>query len=329
VFSVSAFLTFLPQSEFAPALLFQMKLYRGVLGFALTLGIRHAIQALHSAGLATQTVLALAVAGMAGPIWLWLYASGVSAIWNVTAPALRGGFIRASLDYSFVLALWSALYMAARIWQDRERAERAAMAAESRARDAELEMLRYQLNPHFVFNALNSIRALIPEAALDARRLVTEFSELLRYTLREAPLAPIRVRDEVNAARRYVAVERIRFEDALEVRWQIDPRAENHCIPGFTLQPLVENALRHGRAAGNPVVLIDVRAWVERDALTIEVANNGALRHTAPGTGVALTNLRQRLNHHFPDRATLTLTEHEGWVRATIHIATPGVPCAP
>src|SRR5688500_15784783 len=106
VFSVSAFLTFLPQSEFAPALLFQMKLYRGALGFALTLRIRHAILPLRAADLSAQTVVALLLAIMVGPVWLWSYTSGVTAMWNITAPALRGGFIRASLDYSFVLALW-------------------------------------------------------------------------------------------------------------------------------------------------------------------------------------------------------------------------------
>lgn len=330
-FSMSTFLTFLPQSEFATAVLLVMKLVRGAIGFTLTLALRQVLvffQQRHWR-LPAVTGLALAAAVTIGPVWLWSYSAAVDMMLGVQVPALRGGFVRASLDFSFVLALWASLYIAAQVSQDREQARLEAMAAQQRARDAKLEALRYQLHPHFIFNALNSIRALIPESAVDARRIVTEFAELLRYTLREMPPGPIRLGDELNAARRYVAVERIRFEDSLEVEWHIDPAAEGVCIPGFTLQPLIENALRHGRAAGHAVLSIHVRAALKNRDLTIDVVNTGTLQRSDPGTGVALLNVRQRLDHYYPDRARLMLREEGGWVHAAIHITEVSTECAP
>jgi LytS/YehU family sensor histidine kinase len=229
------------------------------------------------------------------------------------------------LDYTTTLIGWSALYFGIKYWQRWQTERDRTLQAEALAHQAQLDMLRYQLNPHFLFNALNSIRASIDEDSRRAKRLVTEFSEFLRYSLLNNNSIKVALKDEIEAVRNYLAIEKIRFEDKLDVAFHVEPAAEDFELPGFLIHPLVENAVKHGMATNSSVLRIQVSAKVRDSELEVEVANTGKLRQTAPtdnGTGIGLTNVRERLAKLYPDRSRFTLREEAGWTRATIAIRT-------
>ena len=174
--------------------------------------------------------------------------------------------------------------------EQREQALRAVAAA----RDAQLRMLAYQLNPHFLFNTLNSIRALINEDRQRARDMVTALSGYLRYALVERPLHVALLEEEVASVRGYLAIEQVRFEERLDARMEIDPAALRCEVPAFLLNPLVENALKHGAAgtAGAPLVLRVEARLVEPDRLRLVVENTGRVEGrgtTAPPRARATT----------------------------------------
>jgi two-component system LytT family sensor kinase len=228
------------------------------------------------------------------------------------------------LDYTSTLIGWSALYFGIKYWQAWEGERERVLQANALAHRAQLEMLRYQLNPHFLFNALNSIRASIDEDSQRAKRLVTEFSEFLRYSLLNGDSANVPLRDELEALRNYLAIEKIRFEEKLDVTFDIDPAAEEVRLPVFLLHPLVENAIKHGMTNAATPLRIRVMARLDQGLLSVEVANTGCLRESsceASGTGTGLKNVRRRLAQLFAGRSRFDIFEEQGWIRARIEIA--------
>lgn len=226
------------------------------------------------------------------------------------------------LDYTTTLIGWSAFYFGIKNWRQWQAERERTLRAEALANQAQLDMLRYQLNPHFLFNALNSIRASIDEDSRRARRMVTEFSEFLRYSLLTGNSADVRLCDEVEAINNYLAIEKIRFEDRLDVAFDVDPAAAEYRLPGFLIHPLVENAVKHGMANGEAPLRVRVVARARARGLYVEVANTGRLdtRINANGTGIGLKNVRERLAKLYPERSRFELREDEGWIRAVIEI---------
>jgi two-component system LytT family sensor kinase len=225
---------------------------------------------------------------------------------------------------------WSLLRLAlqysAALRQEREQSLRAAAAA----RDARLRMLAYQLNPHFLFNTLNSIRALINEDQRRARDMVTALSDYLRYALVDRPLHVALLDEEVTAVRGYLAIEKVRFEERLDVRLDIDPVA-THCeVPAFLLNPLVENAVKHGAADATDAPLkVRVEARIVSDRLRLIVENSGVWdgARTAghetddsfPG-GVGLANVRARLAALHPGDHRIDIESADGLVRVVVDL---------
>jgi two-component system, LytTR family, sensor kinase len=213
--------------------------------------------------------------------------------------------------------------------EQREQALRAVAAA----RDAQLRMLAYQLNPHFLFNTLNSIRALINEDRQRAREMVTALSGYLRYALVERPLHVALLEEEVASVRGYLAIEQVRFEERLDARMDVDPAALHCEVPAFLLNPLVENALRHGAraAAGEPLVLRVEARLVEPDRLRLVVENTGRWAggrtsaaagegvDSLPG-GVGLANVRARLAALHPADHRIDIEEVDGRVRVVVEL---------
>lgn len=200
----------------------------------------------------------------------------------------------------------------------------AAKLAEEKTR---LEMLRYQLNPHFLYNALNSIRALVftkPPAAGD---MVSQLAALCRVTLtRNEDFAP--VSEEFAMLRLYLDMEKTRLDELLAVEIQLEPAAAERPIPPFLLLPLVENALKHGRRDPSDTLRLRLTARLDnRATLILEVANTGAWlapeETTAPSTGIGLENLRQRLQRYYPQAHRLTTSAADGWVTVTVQLNAP------
>ena len=215
----------------------------------------------------------------------------------------------------------------------REQRERALQAVAA-ARDAQLRMLAYQLNPHFLFNTLNSIRALINEDRQRARDMVTALSGYLRYALVERPLHVALLEEEVASVRGYLAIEKARFEDRLDVRMDVEPAALRCEVPAFLLNPLVENAVKHGSAgtADVPLVLLVEARLVEPGRLRLVVENTGRLTagpwaspdaeedgDALPG-GVGLANVRARLAALHPGEHRIEIGEADGRVRVTVEL---------
>ncbi len=200
-----------------------------------------------------------------------------------------------------------------------------------------LEMLRYQLNPHFLYNALNSIRALIFSRPPAAGEMVSQLADLCRVTLtRNEDAAPLS--EEFAMLKLYLDMEKTRWRDKLAVEIDLAPDAAVQKIPPFLLLPLVENALKHGRQGATGVMNLRLSARVgasladahdsmptrasasdaPASSLLLEVANTGSWlepgQSIAPSTGIGLENLRQRLKRYYPAAHELTTTEQDGWV---------------
>lgn len=196
------------------------------------------------------------------------------------------------------------------------------------ANQAQLEMLRYQLNPHFLFNALNSIRASINEDGNRARQMITQLSEFLRHSLIAVENKEISLHEELEAARNYLAIEKIRFEENLEIEYEVEEKAENFPVPCFLLNPLVENAVKHGLQASPNPLKIKISARVEGERLTLEVANTSNLNslpnsngQNLTGTKVGLKNVRARLEKLYGEKGTFELVQEGEFVVARIDIS--------
>lgn len=229
------------------------------------------------------------------------------------------------LDYSFTLIGWSALYFGIKYWRQWQSEHERMLQAEALANHAQLDMLRYQLNPHFLFNALNSIRASIDEDSQRAKRMVTEFSEFLRYSLLNNNSALVDLREEIEAIKNYLAIEKIRFEAKLDVAFDVEPAAEECQLPGFLIHPLVENAVKHGMTNNSGPLKICIAARIREGRLVVEVANTGRLNTQMPpknghGTQIGLRNVRERLAKLYPDKSSFSLRQDGTWIRATIEM---------
>lgn len=230
--------------------------------------------------------------------------------------------VRSAMLPSFVLLAWSAMYTSF-VYRARADAEAArALKAIALATEAQLAMLRYQVNPHFLFNALNSIRALIDENPAAAREMVTQLAELFRYSLRTTQRADLSVADEMAAIRNYLDIQRIRFDDALDATVDADDDAARTALPGFLIHPLVENAVKYGLETSERPLRVRVRARRDAGRLDVEVANTGRWLDggNGSGTGTGLRNLRERLRHLYPDRHALDIASSDGWVRIRLMI---------
>jgi two-component system sensor histidine kinase AlgZ len=217
---------------------------------------------------------------------------------------------------AFLVALWLAVYLTVQAVRRRRSAEMDALRAEVVAREAELRSLHRQLNPHFLFNCLNSLRAMIDEDRARAQQMVTRLAELLRASLRQDACSAIRLEEELATVDAYLDLESVRLEERLRIRRNIDPHAGDALVPPMLVQGLVENALKHGIAqlpGGGELVL---RVERDGDALRVEVGNPGQLRMNLEG-GIGLSNTRERLRLLYRERASFEIREEpSGWVRA-------------
>lgn len=188
---------------------------------------------------------------------------------------------------------------------------------------AQLEVLRYQLNPHFLFNALNSIRASVDEDAARAKQMITQLSEFLRHSLLSVEKKEIPLQEEIEAVQNYLAIEKIRFEEKLEVEYAIEERAKDFKVPCFLLNPLVENAIKHGLKTSAKPLQIKISAEVADARLVIEVMNSGQLQNDFErnGTKIGLRNVRERLAKLFGQNAKFELKQDGDFVRARIEIS--------
>jgi len=197
------------------------------------------------------------------------------------------------------------------------------------ANRSELKALRAQVNPHFLFNALNAIAGLIPEDPDRAERTIEQLAEVFRYTLRGSDREWVLLSDELDAVRAYLDIEQARFRERLRVRIECSEEAKGFRIPAMTVQTVVENAIKHGVAAIREPGVVEIEASVAHSALCIAVRDNGPgfeeARQPKPdnGGGFGLRNVRERLEGHFGGAARLSIGRDTGRGLTVVSIEMP------
>jgi two-component system LytT family sensor kinase len=270
--------TFLTHSRLAPAIMAVVVLACSILGGLL--------QMVFAAAIKNHLFLPFSSAMAEEPAIPAIYYSAIFLAW-------------------FIAYFWVRAEMAART----ERAQRS--EAEATAMRAELQHLRLQLDPHFLFNALNTVAAEIPERPEAALEMTRRIAAYLRYSLERHNRQVCPLADEIEAVRAYVRIQELRFEDRLQCAIQVDPAARSVAVPHLVVQGLVENAIKHGLRS--PAETLRVRVSVRRtndDMTLIEVVNPGSLSaHMDARPAVGLANTRRRLELHYPQRHELSLTQ--------------------
>jgi LytS/YehU family sensor histidine kinase len=189
---------------------------------------------------------------------------------------------------------------------------------------ARLDLLRSQLQPHFLFNALNDIAELMYEDTERADLMLTSLSDLLRSSLRDPAAREVALGDEIAFLRRYLDIVKMRWQDRLRVDVDVPPELAHFAVPSLILQPLVENAVRHGIGSRGGPLIVQISATRVGDKLRLTVSDNGTgLRDATTAPGIGLRNTRERLQEHFGDDFRLELLEVDGGgVRAIVEIPT-------
>jgi len=221
---------------------------------------------------------------------------------------------------------WSLLFF----WL---RAERNAQAealrraeAEIEAQRMELHFLRSQLDPHFLFNALNGVATVVEPSSPPSAAVVRELADYLRYSLKHRHDTMVSLAEEIEAIMAYLRIEQTRFDEELHIEITTDDRARIRQVPCFILLPLVENAVKHSFQRDEPPWAVSILAETREDWLHIEVRNSGALENSPKSSsGAGLDILRRRLALHYPQRHRFELTGQNGSVKAQLELE--GNPC--
>jgi two-component system LytT family sensor kinase len=217
----------------------------------------------------------------------------------------------------FVVTLIYYLYLSAT--QLAEKASRQAQL-EAQVREGELKMLRAQINPHFLFNSLNSMSSLTLTDPMKAREMILKLSDFMRYSLSSHNEQPVTLQNEMESLRLYLEIEKVRFGERLIIEEDIQPECLTALLPGMLLQPLYENAVKHGVYESTEKVVISTSARKENGLVVISVTNNIDPDSvvTRRGAGIGLINVRSRLELFFGEKADLTITRKDDSFNVTV-----------
>ncbi len=212
-------------------------------------------------------------------------------------------------NLSSVVLFWFLIYFSIHLFQNYKRVEIESLIWEAAVKDFELKTLKSQLNPHFMFNAMNSIRALIEEDPENAKAALTRLSNILRYSLKMERNETVPLEEEIQTVTDYLALESIRFEERLNYEINIDPRSDKIEIPPMMIQTIVENGIKHGVTKRTEGGKITVNSKMNGSNLIIQIKNSGqineeSLRHSK---GFGIDNTKQRLNLLYGDKAVFTI----------------------
>lgn len=272
----------------------------------------------------TVLIVLVASAGFSA-IETWSHATFVNPEFKPEGLQFFGAIL---LDFS-LLAAWSALYYSINYYLLLEVQTDRLLRMEHQASAAQLAMLRYQLNPHFLFNTLNSISTLVLLKQTDrANAMLSRLSSFLRYTLVNEPAGQVTVEQEVETLKLYLEIEKMRFESRLRSQFDIDPAVAKARLPSLLLQPLVENAIKYAvtpQEEGADIAIEARRAAGDRMLITVSDTGPGedgqALRPGLPSTGVGLANIRDRLAQAYgADHRFETQTNIKGGFSVIIEI---------
>ncbi|MHA6332359.1 sensor histidine kinase [Qipengyuania sp. CAU 1752] len=235
-------------------------------------------------------------------------------VYTFTLEKAKEGYARwlplvdAALSRYYLLLTWAALYLAMLAGALARAAERRGERFRTAAKAAELRSLRYQVNPHFLFNTLNSLSSLVLTGKSErAEEMIQAMSNFYRHSLADETTADVPLVDEFELQKHYLDIEKLRFPDRLKVEFILPRQLESCRVPGMILQPLIENAVKYGVAPVNRPVRITISADEEFDRLVIRVADDGpgVPEGTKHGFGIGLANVKDRIEARFGRHASI------------------------
>jgi len=301
------------------------------IGVVITLGLRYLYRFLWDRSIWIRGLGFVGGSALAGFVWIkcrsfiygnwfehakdmtdWLEKMGAAAELYEKVSYMEGFF--SSLT---VMVAWSVFYFSIKYYRAFQEIQASALKSAAMAHEAQLKMLRYQLNPHFLFNTLNAISTLILERQIDlANRMVSKMSSFLRYSLDNDPMQKITLEQEITALKLYLDIEKVRFEDRLNLDLDIEDEARSALIPSLLLQPLVENAIKYGIAQMDEPGHLRIAARVFAGDLLLELSDDGPGANLVngqlpEGQGVGLRNTRERLKELYGNRHSFRLKDTE------------------
>ena len=222
------------------------------------------------------------------------------------------GIFVGTLSSTYLLLCWSGLYFGIKYYEALQEQRESMLRASALAQEAQVKMLRYQLNPHFLFNTLNAISTLILDnQGKVANQAVGRLSDFLRYTLDQDPMKKVTLRQELDALNLYLGIEQLRFGDRLRLEYDIDPGVTQALVPSLVLQPLVENSLKYAVAPREEGGRVRIEAREEDGRLRLAVADDGPGLpvgvELGAGRGVGFRNTRERLAVLYGDQQKLAV----------------------
>lgn len=219
--------------------------------------------------------------------------------------------IAGALNLSFIYLVWSLIYFLVNFIENYRKEEIKNLRYEASMNEIELINLKSQLNPHFMFNAMNSIRALIDENPEKAKLAITQLSNVLRNALQMGKTKLVSFAQEIQLVKDYLAVESIRYEERLHIIYSIDDFSNEFMIPPMMLQTLVENAIKHGISKHAKGGFIHIKSIKENNNLRIEITNTGVLENnnSSASSGYGINNTQQRLQIIFGDSAKFSIKQ--------------------
>ena len=290
-----------------------VSLAAGALGFFLTLPMRYAYGRLWARSPWKIALGVVLISYVVAAVWRLLhnqlYWEWVKDGWQ---PSQFLDQIDGVMGSFYIVLCWSGLYFGIRYHRELQQQTEQTLKATAAAHQAQLMALRYQLNPHFLFNTLNAISTLILDRDNETANLaVTRLSDFLRYSLDNDPMKRVTLRQELEALDLYLEIEKVRFGERLTVQREIETRALDGLVPSLILQPLIENAVKYAVTPREEGGSIMIAAKVHGGALMITVADDGPGLGNGDSkqksSGVGLKNTRERLKQLYGEQQALTL----------------------
>ena len=231
-------------------------------------------------------------------------------------------FLLQFLIFFSISAFFWGEYLIDSLISQKIRTEKAVLMSEN----AQLKLLGLQLNPHFLFNSLSSLRSLIREDQKRAESMLTKISEFLRYSLISTKKnVEVPFSEELESVKNYIEIEQVRYGENLQVNFEIDPLSEDYPVPRFILHPIIENAVKYGMDTSPMPLKIDINSEVFEAKLKIQIINTGNwvennINERQNGTGTGLNNVRERLKYLFPDNHKMVVEKYNSKVCVAIEL---------
>jgi hypothetical protein len=296
-----------------------------MVGFIISLGLRIYYKHFFKNNSGILSVAILIISGSLAAALLWHFIGDFVRHYlifpsNYEPSYSPGKFILRIYMLLWVYLVWSILYFGLKFWVNMVEEKIRAGKADADTRRAQLQMLRYQINPHFLFNTLNSIKALMRRETVVAENMITEFSEFLRYSLRHNDKTFISLEEEIEIVKKYLLLEKIRFEKRLVYSFENTAESLKVLVLCFLLQPFVENAIKHGLKSSPSGIDLYIRSFIKNDELHLEIENSGRWITESDESGTGIRNVTDRLATAYPGNHTFKIEKGAERVLVTITI---------